>query len=94
MKQTTNHGLDDEIFKRRKKRLKYLTRKQRLDEIEKMKDRIGSHLLEQNQGRRDFVFDMLNQCSKMFTNQVRYTITDEVQKQKMIEKEKKDLEKK
>lgn len=93
MNQSRNRGLDDEIFKKQKKRLKYLTKKQKLDEIEKMKDKIGSHLLEQDQGRSDFIFDMLNQCSKMFTNQVRYTVTDEVQRQKMLEKEKNQLEK-
>ena len=85
--------MDDQIFNKKKKRLKYLTKRQRLNEIEKMRDKIGSHLLEQDQGRNDFIFDMLNQCSKLFMNQVRYKYTDKTQQEKLIKKEQSDLEK-
>ena len=69
-------GLDDEIFQAKRKRLNYLTKGQRLREIDEMRDKIGSHLLELDESRGEFVTDLIHYCSKMMTQELKFMNSD------------------
>lgn len=84
-------GLDDEVFQVRKKRLNYLTKGQRLREIDQMRDKIGSHLLELDETRADFVTDLIHHCSKLMTQDLKFKLADPNQRQLLLEKEERNL---
>ena len=88
-----SRGLDDEIFQVKKKRLNYLTRGQRLQEIDQMRDKIGSHLLELDETRADFVTELIHHCSKLMTQGLKFQLADPNQRQLLLQKEERKLKK-